>query len=369
MRSEHSRYNYDVELDTMRLPQRTQQCMSVRIGGDGSLFRTMGQKIADLEGQVISQFIMAGCSHFKSGTSEMGHYDWPITWIQGDACRSGEVYSSQITTMAGVDLKPIILDGALVGYHYEDECARFCRLSGLRPPDSTLSRAEQTRALFERMEAALACADMMFTDTVRTWLYLDGLLEWYGEFNKVRTHFFEKHGVFDHMVPASTGIGAANPWGTALLADLLAVVPKGDACRVEAVASPMQCPALDYKSSFSRAVELSFPRHRELLISGTASIDASGKSVHLEDPARQIDYTMKVVEAILESRGMDWQHLARGIAYFKSSDDVILWEDWAAANRLPRFPLAISHADVCRDELLFEIEVDAIKLNDGVKKA
>lgn len=359
----HSRYNYDVDLDTLSLPQRTQQCLSVRIGGDGSLFRTMRQMITGLEGHVISQFIMAGCSLFKTGTCEMGDSDWPITWIQGDACRSGEAYSSQITTMAGVDLKPIVLDGALVGYHYEDEFARYCRLSGLRPPDPNLSRAEQARALFERMEAALACADMAFTDTVRTWLYLDSLLEWYGEFNGVRTQFFDKHGVFDKMVPASTGIGAANPWGAALLADLLAVVPKSDACRVEAVASPMQCPALDYKSSFSRAVELSFPTHRELLISGTASIDASGKSVHQGDPARQIDCTMQVIEAILKSRGMDWQHLSRGIAYFKSREDVILWEDWAAANRLPRFSLAISHADVCRDDLLFEIELDAIKLN------
>jgi enamine deaminase RidA (YjgF/YER057c/UK114 family) len=368
MNPEHVRYNVDVDLDTLRLPHRTQQCLSARVGGDGSLFSTMRQKIAGLEGQIISQFIMAGCSHFETGMREMGDCDWPITWIQGDACRSGQVYSSQITTISGVDLQPIFHDGTLVGYHYEDECARFCRLSGLRPPDSSLSRKEQTRALFEHMEAALACADMTFTDTVRTWLYLDRLLEWYDEFNEVRTHFFEHHGVFDQMVPASTGIGAANPWGTALLADLLAVVPKGDTCRVEAVISPMQCPALDYKSSFSRAIELSFPSHRELLISGTASIDAAGKSVHPGNPAKQIDHTMQVVEAILKSRGMDWQHLSRGIAYFKSREDVILWEDWAAAHRLPRFSLAISHADVCRNDLLFEIELDAVDLG-AVKNA
>jgi enamine deaminase RidA (YjgF/YER057c/UK114 family) len=341
---------------------RTQQYLSVLDGGDGSLFRTMGRKIADLEGQVISQFVMAGCSHFKAGMSEMGSPDWPITWIQGDACRSGQAYSSQITTVSGVDLKPILLDGALVGYHYEDEFARFCRLSSLKPPDPNQSRADQAHALFERMEASLACANMKLTDTVRTWLYLDRLLEWYGEFNEVRTDFFDKRGLFGKLVPASTGIGAANPWGAALLADLLAVVPKSDACRVEAVASPMQCSALDYKSSFSRAVELSFPSHRELLISGTASIDAPGKSIHVGDPAEQIDYTMKVIGAILESRGMGWQHLSRGIAYFKNRDDVKLWEEWAVANRLPRFSLAISHADVCRDELLFEIELDAIKL-------
>lgn len=365
MEAQHLRFNYDADLDTLHLPQRTQQFMSVRIGGDGSLFRTMRQKIGDLSGQVVSQFIMAGCNQFESGLSEMGESDWPITWIQGDACHTGQAYASQIATISGVNLEPIHLDGELVGYRYEDDYARFCRLSSLRPNDSSRSRSDQTFALFERMEQALECADMKFTDTVRTWLYLDRLLEWYDEFNEVRTHFFEKHGVFDRMVPASTGIGAANPWRTALLADLLAVVPKGDACLVEPVESPMQCSAMDYKSSFSRAVEIAFPTHRELLISGTASIDADGLSAHLGDAASQIDYTMEVVHAILESREMDWNNLSRGIAYFKNREDVILWEDWMAKNRLPRFSLAISHADVCRHDLLFEIELDACKLENN----
>ncbi len=362
MEPQHHRFSYDADLDTLSLPQRTQKCLSVRIGGDGSLFRTMRQKIGDLSGQVVSQFIMAGCNQFKSGLAEMGDSDWPITWIQGDACRSGQAYSSQIATISGVKLEPIHLEGELVGYQYEDDFARFCRLSSLKPPDPNLSRADQTYALFERMEQALECADMKFTDTIRTWLYLDCLLDWYDEFNAVRTHFFEKHGVFDQMVPASTGIGAANPWGTALLADLLAVVSKADDCRIEPVESPMQCSAMDYRSSFSRAVEIAFPSHRELLISGTASIGADGRSVHLDDAAAQIDYTMKVVDAILKSRGMGWENLSRGIAYFKNPEDVILWEDWMAKNRLPRFSLAISHADVCRDDLLFEIELDAYKI-------
>jgi hypothetical protein len=37
------------------------------------------------------------------------------------------------------------------------------------------------------------------------------MLQWYGEFNKVRTAFFKNHGVFDGVVPASKGIGGAMP--------------------------------------------------------------------------------------------------------------------------------------------------------------
>jgi hypothetical protein len=29
---------------------------------------------------------------------------------------------------------------------------------------------------------------------------------------------------------------------------------------------------------------------------------------------------------------------------------------------IPRFPLAVSHADVCRNDLVFEIEVDAVQI-------
>jgi len=362
MQTEIRKYYSDCDYSTLRLPSRSEHWLSVRSGGEGgSLFETMKRKIIDLEGAPISHFVMAGCQHYELGIKAMGTIDWPLTWIQGDACQKGLVYSSQIASISGTDLAPIHLEGELVGYQYEDEYARFCRLCSVKPEDTSASREEQSNSVFERMNAALGEAGMKFTDTVRTWLYLDQLLDWYDEFNEVRTRFFEKHAVFDHMVPASTGIGATNPWGAALLADLLAVVPKSDACRVEPVPSPLQCPALDYKSSFNRAVEISFPGYRQLLVSGTASIDENGQSAHLDNAKAQIDLTMRVIKEILKSRGMDWKNLTRGIAYFKNRADEILWEDWCAANDMPRFSLAFSHADVCRDDLLFEIEVDAVE--------
>jgi len=363
MNTQIQRYYSDCDYATLRLPDRSEHWLSVRSGGEGgSLFETMKRKIMDLEGTAISHFVMAGCQHYEKGINAMGDIDWPLTWIQGDACRRGSVYSSQIASISGVDIMPVSLDGELVGYQYEDEDARFCRLSGLKAKDTSASRREQSYSVFERMDEALAAAGMEFTDTVRTWLYLERLLEWYGAFNEVRTDFFDKRGVFDSMVPASTGIGAGNPWGAAVLADLLAVAPKSESCRIEPVRSPLQCPAPDYKSSFSRAVELAFPEYRQLLVSGTASIDENGRTAHAGDPEAQIDLTMRVIRELLASRGMDWSNLTRGIAYFKNTADEILWEDWCAANDMPRFPLAFSHADICRDDLLFELEVDAVAL-------
>ena len=45
------------------------------------------------------------------------------------------------------------------------------------------------------MERALESFEMKFTDIVRTWLFNDRILEWYDEFNEVRTEFFKKHDI------------------------------------------------------------------------------------------------------------------------------------------------------------------------------
>ena len=145
-----------------------------------------------------------------------------------------------------------------------------------------------------------------------------------------------------------------------MVSALLAVKPKHGGVRILSVPSPLQCSALDYRSSFSRAVEIQQPGSRLLTISGTASIDPGGKTVHVGDTAKQIDLTMGVVREILRSRGMDWSNTARAIAYFKDIREAHLLEAYVLAHHLPKLPIAISHADVCRHDLLFELELDAV---------
>ncbi len=281
-------------------------------------------------------------------------------WLEGDAEAGGRVYSVQSFSLKGLQCHPVTLNGHPIGYVYEDEHARYCRLSGVAAANRASSREAQTQEVFERISEALGSCGFAFTDTVRTWFYLDRLLEWYKEFNTVRTAFFEKVGMFDKLVPASTGIGAANSLGSALIADALAVQPKKATTTIQAVASPLQGSALSYRSSFSRAVELSFPTHRSLLISGSASIDKEGKSVHIGDVAKQIELTLQVVDALLESRGMTWSDVSRSIAYFKNFGDVELFGTIRRHLNLPPFPMAMAQTDICRHDLLFELEADAV---------
>jgi enamine deaminase RidA (YjgF/YER057c/UK114 family) len=353
------------DIYTQLLPGYQEHIITVDIGDDVMNTQGMAQKIRELGFEVLQQFVLAGCEHYDATLKAMGTVNWPLTWVHGDACKGGELHSSQILAVSGIETRPVILDGKVVGRLYEDGHARYCRLSGIIPGDLTLSRVEQARHVFEQIQEALVTAGMTFTDVVRTWLYLDDLLAWYDDFNVVRTRFFNDHGVFDRMVPASTGIGAANPFGAAMMADAYAVVPKNGLCTIQTVASPLQCPAISYKSSFSRAVEMKYPTHRQLLVSGTASINPDGSSAYKDDPARQIDLTMRVVQAILESRGMEWADVTRGIAYFKDMAYLPIYRQYCSENNITVFPLAVSHADICRDDLLFEIEVDAFLAIEG----
>ena len=126
------------------------------------------------------------------------------------------------------------------------------------------------------------------------------------------------------------------------------------------VPSPLQSSATQYGSSFSRAVELELPDLRRLYISGTASIDEQGKTVFIGDTAGQVRQTMEVVQAILHSREMDWGDVTRSLVYFKRGTDAPLFEKHRQENGVPPFPAITVENDICRDELLFEIEVDAV---------
>ena len=325
-----------------------------------SMNRYLHHAANDRQATILSQFVFGGVHHFEEFKNS-GQAEWPVVWLQGDANKDGDLYSMQAVALAGITPKPIRLNGRDMGFTYEDETARYCRLRGVIPQDVNASRSEQTRSAFETMDAALKLNGFQFTDTVRTWIYLDRLLEWYDDFNIVRTQYFNKTGIFDHRVPASTGIGAANQYGAAIMMDVLAIQPKDDRLKIQEVISPLQNSAIDYKSSFARAVEMAYPTHKKVLISGTASIDPEGRTAHLDDPEKQIRLTLEVVHAILESRGMGWGDLFRGIAYFKDMATKPIYDKIAAELGIPRFPLAISHADVCRHDLLFEIELDAVK--------
>jgi len=329
-----------------------QECITTAITAAGP-FAAIGERL-DATMSPVMQFVLGTVADSSAWVQS---HPWPTMWINGAVpqCRP----TAQAIVISGADVRDIALDGRIVGRAYADEHADYCWLGGVLPEDARQSRPQQARSCFLRMESALRCAGMGFEHVVRTWLFLDRLLDWYADFNAVRTAFFEQRGLFGRMLPASTGIGAANPAGAALMAGALAIRPRTAAMRIQAVPSPLQCPATAYRSSFSRAVEVACPGLRQLYISGTASITPDGATAHRGDAARQVQLTMNVVHAILRSRDMDWNHVTRMIAYFRDIADLSHFNTWCRRQELGPLPAAFAQAVVCRDDLLFEVELDA----------
>lgn len=359
--------NISPGLEIITLDRKTHQeyfITAVPAGDESAelLFERVEKVIHELKAQVVSQEVFGVLNEngiIQILKQALGKYEGPVTWLEDGHVQN--LYGTHIWAVSGIAVKQLELDGKIVGSVLEDDYVQYCRLSGLLPRDASKSQTEQAADIFQQMNTVLQSNGMEFSNVLRTWFYNDNILDWYGDFNNVRDNFFNKNQVYEGLVPASTGVGGRNPARTALVGALLAVKTKCEEVTASKVTSPLQSPALEYGSSFSRAVELSVPDHRRLFISGTASIDPDGATVHIGDTKAQVELTMKVVHAILESRDMSWNDVTRALAYFKYAKDASIFDKYCSQSNVPQLPVVIAENDICRDELLFEVELDAIK--------
>jgi enamine deaminase RidA (YjgF/YER057c/UK114 family) len=328
-----------------------------------SLCRRLAAVIRSLGAEIVSMDIFGIAGEYVPGLDgQFGTVSWPVTWVEEGCIHPDPLCGIQVWAVAGPRVVPVKVDGRIVGSTFDADGLQYCRLGGLLPGNLAGSRSVQTGDVFNLMTNGLCAAGMAFSDVMRTWFYNYRLLEWYDEFNVVRTKFFHENGVFDGLVPASTGIGGGNAAGAALTAGLLAVKarPGASVTMPFEVPSPLQCPAPAYGSSFSRAAEFGAGGFRRLYISGTASIEPGGLSVHIGDVDAQVVLTMEVVRAILESRNMTWGDVSRALAYFKCGAEVSSFHRYCSERGIPPMPVLCANTDICRDDLLFEIELDAV---------
>jgi enamine deaminase RidA (YjgF/YER057c/UK114 family) len=291
-----------------------------------------------------------------------GRMDWPMTWVEGKSCSPSSIAGIQTFCFTG-KIERVALDGKIVASVFADGGTRQCVVGGLSSRKVLSSHSIQTGEALENLQTVLALAGFDLSDTFRTWFYLDDILSWYRDFNEVRTKIYDGLKFRSGSLPASTGIGAKNPAGGAVALSAWALKPLASDTGAKEVASPRQCPAPAYGSSFSRAMELVSSSGGQLLISGTASIAPAGATVWPGDARQQLALTMEVVDAILHSRGCTFADVTRAVAYFKNSEDAGLLRKWCQARRLEDLPVVVTQADVCRDDLLFELEADAERRN------
>jgi 2-iminobutanoate/2-iminopropanoate deaminase len=121
-----------------------------------------------------------------------------------------------------------------------------------------------------------------------------------------------------------------------------------------------------YGSAFSRGLRLDLGGITVLLISGTASIDGAGNTVHVGDMRAQCRRTFDNIRGLLESEGATWHDIVRTTCYLRDIE-----RDYAAFNdertkyyqeqKLDPLPASTGiQAILCRPDLLIEIEAIAM---------
>lgn len=326
------------------------------------VFNRLAAQLAGADATLLSLMIYGSVGAHavveRAMRAALGETQWPVTWIEAGSC-DGEVLAGiQAFAISRRRVTRVRVGDVVVGSVYEDADARHCLLGGLGPTNLG-SLAAQEQETFAQLGAALRSAGMEMGDLVRTWFYNEDILAWYDEFNRVRSAHYAGVRWRTGSLPASTGIGARNRSGAALVLAAWAMQPLDASATAREIASPLQCPAPTYGSAFSRAMEIRSGGWRRLLISGTASIFPDGRTAWEGNARKQVELTMDVIAAILESRGLGFADVTRATAYFENPKFRPCFEVCCAARNLGAMPLVSVHADVCRSDLLFELELDA----------
>ncbi len=150
------------------------------------------------------------------------------------------------------------------------------------------------------------------------------------------------------------------------VADLLTEVTAGPVTKRAITNHRVLNEAYDYGSAFSRGLRIDLKGLTILLISGTASIDDQGNTVHVGDLRAQVRRTFDNITGLLASEGATWHDVVRTTCYLRDieRDYKAFNEERSAfykAQGLDPLPASTGiQAILCRPELLVEIEAIAM---------
>ena len=270
---------------------------------------------------------------------------------------TGQIVGAQVHAVAGIRRPRVLASGDspvarafdCAGYHY-------LVASGLSAPQLD-GGAAQTRCALGQAESLLAQAGGSLCDIARTWIWMDDILAWYPQLNQARTAFFTQRGLMDvpGRMPASTGIGVSPAVGRVGI-DVFAAWGAQDAVgRFHAAGN--QRSAYEYGSAFARAARVKTPGGVTVFCSGTAAIDAKGNTCFLDDVQGQVRMTVQNIGAVLRDMDCCDNDVVHAMAYC-ATPQVEAHFIAHYSHELP-WPCLTMVGDVCRDNLLFEIEVTA----------
>ncbi len=221
---------------------------------------------------------------------------------------------------------------------------------------------EQTTDVFERYVRILEEHDATLgASTLRTWLFVQGIDHNYQGMVAARRELFSCHGLTDatHYI-ASTGIAGrqADPHRSIIL-DAYAVAGL-EKEQVRFLSAPSNLgPASAYGVTFERGTRVDYGDRSHVFISGTASIDPEGQTLHVGDVQGQTARTFSNVEALLRDAGASSDDIVQMLVYLRDPADRASVEQYLDQT-YPGTPAILLEAPVCRPSWLIEVECIAV---------
>lgn len=128
-------------------------------------------------------------------------------------------------------------------------------------------------------------------------------------------------------------------------------------------------------ASFSRGMRVNLGDHTMLFISGTASVDEDGRTIHVGDFRAQCWRTYRNITELLAAEGATWRDIVRATCYlrdierdYRDFNEVrTAFFKWLGLDPLPASTGI--QARLCREDLLVEIEAIAVFKNKPEQEA
>ena len=269
---------------------------------------------------------------------------------------------------------------------YSDAFGQFIWGLGISANEPDLSFREQASSAFEKMKLILSLEEFSFDHLIRQWNYIPEILKTHPEngrlyqnyqlFNDIRQYYY---GIYkrNSIYPAATGIGMdCGP----VTIDFIAV-KQNENTLIAGLSNPNQINAFSYGQDvlvgsamnenenkkaplFERAKYIGAKENALVFISGTASITGE-KTIGLDDIKEQTQVTIKNISDLtsgdnIQSVGTkiskkDYTYLR---VYVKQEDDFDSVRK-ICKEKYGDMPILFIKADICRDNLLVEIEGEA----------
>lgn len=243
---------------------------------------------------------------------------------------------------------------------------------------------QRSTSAYEQLQDIFEAEKMNFSDIIKQWNYIENITgnlnheykenQNYQIFNDVRSKYYN-HSNFYNGYPAATGIGIS--FGGFIL-DIIAV-KTDNKHSIIAIKSPLQDDAHTYtpevlsKTNFNSLTTLTTPKFERakafttptstwLFISGTAAIKGQ-VSIALFDVDLQTEIAIECILSLISNENLETygiktlknKHLTYLRVYIKYPNDIVRVK-LICEKHFTKIPITYVVADICRSELLVEIE-------------